>query len=69
MFEVCQTPPLLRQHETEIVDSGCTGHFLLVNAPFLDKVKYRTPLTVPLKRSHHGVLSHLTTLLSWTSPN
>jgi hypothetical protein len=28
------------------VDSGCTGHFLLVNAPCLNKVKSRTPLTV-----------------------
>jgi hypothetical protein len=24
-FEVCRTPPLLEQHETAIVDSGCTG--------------------------------------------
>jgi hypothetical protein len=30
------------------VDSGCTSHFLLVNAPYLNKVKYRTPLTVRL---------------------
>jgi hypothetical protein len=28
------------------VDSGCTSHFLLVNAPCLNKVKSRTPLTV-----------------------
>jgi hypothetical protein len=48
MFEVCRTPPLLKQHETSIVDSGCTGHFLLVNAPCLNKVKSRTPLTVRL---------------------
>jgi hypothetical protein len=48
MFEVCQIPPLLKQHETAIVDSGCTIHFLLVNAPCLNKVKYRTPLTVRL---------------------
>jgi hypothetical protein len=48
MFEVCRTPPLLKQHETEIVDSGCTGHFLLVNAPCLNKVESRTPLTVRL---------------------
>jgi hypothetical protein len=47
-FRVCQTPPLLEQHETEIVDSCCTGHFLLVNAPCLNKVKSRTPLTVRL---------------------
>jgi hypothetical protein len=48
MFEVCRTPPLLEQHETAIVDSGCTDHFLLVNAPYLNKVKSRTPLTVRL---------------------
>jgi hypothetical protein len=28
------------------MDSGCTGRFLLVNAPCLNKVKSRTPLTV-----------------------
>jgi hypothetical protein len=33
------------------VDSGCTIHFLLVNAPCLNKVKSRTPLTV---RLHNG---------------
>jgi hypothetical protein len=47
-FEVCLTPPLLKQHQTSIVDSGCTGHFLLVNIPCLNKVKSRTPLTVRL---------------------
>jgi hypothetical protein len=48
MFEACRTPPLLKPHETAIVDSGCTGHFLLVNAPCLNKVKSQTPLTVRL---------------------
>jgi hypothetical protein len=47
-FKDCQTPPLLEPHETEIVDSGCTGHFLLVNAPCLSKVKSQNPLTVRL---------------------
>jgi hypothetical protein len=47
-FEVCPTPPLLEQHETAIVDSGCTVHFLLVNALCLNKVRSRTPLTVRL---------------------
>jgi hypothetical protein len=41
-------PPLLKPHETAIVDSGCTGHFLLVNAPCLNKVKSRNPSTVRL---------------------
>jgi hypothetical protein len=48
MFEVCRTPPIIKPHETSIVDSGCTGHFLLVNAPCLNKVKSQTPLTVRL---------------------
>jgi hypothetical protein len=48
MFEDCRTPPLLEPHETAIVDSGCTGHFLLVNAPCLNKFKSQNPLTVRL---------------------
>jgi hypothetical protein len=48
MFEACRTPPLLKPHETAIVDSVCAGHFLLVNAPCLNKVKSQTPLTVRL---------------------
>jgi hypothetical protein len=35
-IEVCLTPTLLVQHETAIVDSGCTGHFLVVTAPCLN---------------------------------
>jgi hypothetical protein len=48
MFEACRTPPLSKPHETAILDSGCTGHFLLVNAQCLNKVKSQTPLTVRL---------------------
>jgi hypothetical protein len=48
MFQVCLTPPLLTPHETAIVDSGCTGHFLLVNAPCLNTVTSQTPSTVRL---------------------
>jgi hypothetical protein len=58
MFEVCQTPPLLKQHETSIVDSGCTGHLLLVNAPCLNKVKSWTPLTVRLPNGATVESSH-----------
>jgi hypothetical protein len=58
MFEVCRTPLLLKQHETAIVDSGCTGHFLLVNAPCLNKVKSRTPLTVRLPNGDTMESSH-----------
>jgi hypothetical protein len=57
-FEFCRTPPILKQHETAIVDSVCTGHFLLVNAPCLSKVKYRTPLTVRLPNGATMESSH-----------
>jgi hypothetical protein len=40
------------------VDSGCTGHFLLVNAPCLNKVKSRTPLTVGLPNGATMESSH-----------
>jgi hypothetical protein len=46
MFEECRTPPLLKPNETAIADSGCTGHFLLVNAPCLNKFKSQNLLTV-----------------------
>jgi hypothetical protein len=52
------TPPLLEPHETSIVDSGCTGHFLLVNAPCLNKVKSQTPLTVCLPNGATMESSH-----------
>jgi hypothetical protein len=58
MFEVCRTSPLLKQHETAMVESGCTGHFLLVNAPCLNKVKYRTPLRVRLPNGATMESSH-----------
>jgi hypothetical protein len=48
MFVDCRTPPLLEPYETAIVDSGCMGHFLLVNAPCLNKVISQNPLTVRL---------------------
>jgi hypothetical protein len=40
------------------VESGCTGHFLLVNAPCLKKVKSRTPLTVRLPNGATMESSH-----------
>jgi hypothetical protein len=45
-----------------IVDSGCTGHFLLVNAPCLNKVKYRAPLTVRLPNGATMGSSHTSEL-------
>jgi hypothetical protein len=58
MFEACRTPPLLEPHETAILESGCTGHFLLVNAPCLNKVKSQTPLTVRLPNGATMESSH-----------
>jgi hypothetical protein len=40
------------------VDSGCTGHFLLVNAPCLNKMKSQTPLTVRLPNGAAMESSH-----------
>jgi hypothetical protein len=57
-FEFCRTPTLLKPYETAIVDSGCTGHFLLVNTPCLNKVKSRTPLTVRLPNGATMKSSH-----------
>jgi hypothetical protein len=44
------------------VESGCTGHFPLVNAPCLNKVKSRTPLTVRLPNGATMESSHTTEL-------
>jgi hypothetical protein len=40
------------------VASGCTGHFLLVNVPCLNKVQSRTPLTVRLPNGATMESSH-----------
>jgi hypothetical protein len=48
MFEVCRALPLLEPHEKAIVESGCTGHLMLFNAPCLNKVKSQNPLTFRL---------------------
>jgi hypothetical protein len=62
MFEECLTPPLIKPHETAIVDSGFTGYFLLVNAPYLNKVKSQNPLTVRLPNGATMESSHTSVL-------
>jgi hypothetical protein len=57
-FEFCRTPPLLKQHGTAIVEYGCTGNFLLVNAPCLNKVRSRTPFMVRLPNGATMESSH-----------
>jgi hypothetical protein len=52
------SPPLLKPHETAIVDSGCTCHFMLVNAPCLNKVKSQNPLKVRLPNGATMLSSH-----------
>jgi hypothetical protein len=44
------------------VESGYTGHFLLANAPCLNKVKSRTPLMVRLPNSATMESSHTSDL-------
>jgi hypothetical protein len=46
--QACLTPPLLQHQDTVIVDSGCTGHFLLINDPCHNKTKSINPLQVRL---------------------
>jgi hypothetical protein len=58
MFEACQTPTLLKPHETAFVDSVFTGHFLQVSAPCSNKVKSQTPLTVHLPNRATRESSH-----------
>jgi hypothetical protein len=58
MFEVCRTPPLLEQHQTAILDSGCTRHFILVTDPCLNKVISRNPLMVRLPNGATMESSH-----------
>jgi hypothetical protein len=58
MFEICRTPPIFEQYQTVILESGCTGHFLLVTAPCLNKVVSQNPLTVRLPNSATMKSSH-----------
>jgi hypothetical protein len=62
MFEECRPPPLLKPHETAIVDYGCTDHSMLVNVPCLNKVKSQTPLTVRLPNGATMESSHTAAL-------
>jgi hypothetical protein len=61
-FEDCCTPPILEHHETAIVDYGCTGHFLLINAPFQNKVKSQNHLRVHLPNGETMDSTHIASL-------
>jgi hypothetical protein len=61
-FEECHTPPLLEHHETSIVDSRCTVHFLLINAPCQNKVKSQNPLRVRLQNGYAMDSTHTASL-------
>jgi hypothetical protein len=54
----CRTPPLLKHNETALVDSGCTGHFILSNAPCLHKSVTTNPLTVRLPNGQTTKFTH-----------
>jgi hypothetical protein len=61
-FEDCRTPPLLQNHDTDIVDSGCTGHFLLINAPCRNNIKSKHSLRVRLPNGDTMDSSHTAAL-------
>jgi hypothetical protein len=61
-FEDCRTPPLLQNHDTDIVDAGCTGHFLLINAPCRNKINSEHPLRVTLPNGDTMDSSHTAAL-------
>jgi hypothetical protein len=62
MFEECLTPPLLKPHKTAILDSGCSGHFMLVNAPCFNKIKSQNPLNVRLPNGATTESTHTSSL-------
>jgi hypothetical protein len=45
-FEDCHTPPILDHHETATLYSGCTLHFLFINATCHNNIKSLNPLRV-----------------------
>jgi hypothetical protein len=61
-FYDCRTPPLLKHNETALVDSGCTGHFLLSNAPCLNNTLASNTLTVRLPNGQTMKSTHTATL-------
>jgi hypothetical protein len=62
MFEEFLTPPLLKPRESVILDFGCTGNFLLVNAPCLNKIQSQNHLTVRLPNGATMESTHTETL-------
>jgi hypothetical protein len=61
-FEDCRTPTLLNHHDTAIVDSGCTGHFLLINTPCHNNTKSVNPFRVRLPNSDAMDSTHTASL-------
>jgi hypothetical protein len=61
-FDDCRTPPPLKHNETALADSGFTGHFLLSNAPCLNKTLTTNHLTVILPNGQTMKSTHTVTL-------
>jgi hypothetical protein len=61
-FVDCRTPPLLQHQDNAIVDSGYTGHFLLINAPCRNKTKYINRLRVRLPNGDTMDSTHIESL-------
>jgi hypothetical protein len=60
VFEDCSTSPLLEYHERTIVDSGCTRHFLLINALCRGKKRITESFESRIvQRRNHGLNTHV----------
>jgi hypothetical protein len=57
-----RTPSPLKHNETALVDSGCTGQFLLSYAPCFNKTLTTNPLTVRLPNGQTMKFMHTATL-------
>jgi hypothetical protein len=58
----CRTPPPLKHNDTALVESGCTGHFLLSNAPCLNRTLTTSYLTLRLSNGQTMQSTHTATL-------
>jgi hypothetical protein len=59
MFEDCRPPPLLKPHETAIVDSVCTDRFSVGQRALFEQNSISKSFDcLPPKQLHHGVNSY-----------
>jgi hypothetical protein len=58
----CRTPPPLKHNDTALVESDCTGHFILSNDPCLNKTLTSNYSTVILPNGQTMKSTHTATL-------